>query len=205
MATPNNEFLYSTSCPLTAFHSFPKLPANLRARILASAVPAPRTRFLELYSYSAPTYTPKIRYIPRLPPLFAVSCETRSFSITHEDGTLIHLFSTEKEQKKFYINFEQDIVFLSSHFAPAGRNTETSRLRELSSLLKPAFLAHVRKLVVTYSSLDDYSSIGEVLLEFSGLRVLYAAMCDWWGDRSVKTTLRRGRPTAGYVMWKTEA
>ncbi|KAF2626999.1 hypothetical protein BU25DRAFT_421917 [Macroventuria anomochaeta] len=205
MAALNNEFLYSTGCPLTTFHPFPKLPANLRALISNLAAPAPRTRFVELYGYSAPTYTPKIRYIPRLPPLFHTSRETRNFSITHEGGTLVHFFATEKEDKKFYVNFSQDIIFLSSRFTPSGKSTETSRLRKLSSLLKPSFLSRVCKIVVTYSSLDDYAAVGKVLLDYVGLETLYVAMCDWWSERSVKMRLRRGRPIVGYVMWKIEA
>lgn len=202
MATSPDEFLYTTGRPLTTFHPFAILPANLRAHILLLTAPAPRTRYLELYAYTAPTYMPRIRYIPPLPPLFHVSRETRSFSIAYEGGSLAHFFAVEKEAKKFYVNFERDIVFLSSRFAPSGKSTETFRLRELSSLLVPVFLPRLRRVAVTYSGRDDYAAIGEVLLHYEGLETLYVAMGDWWSEGSVNTGLRQRRPVAGYVQWK---
>lgn len=207
MATNDEQLLYSTGCTPTSFHMFSKLPDSLRALILSYAAPTPRTRFIELYGFASPSFNPRIRYIPRLPALFAVSRETRDFSIAHEGGTLAHLFATPKPENTFYFNLERDIIFLSSRFTPSAESTETSRLRELSSLLKPAFLSQVRKVVVTYSSLDDFSesSIGEVLLDYYGLEALYVAMCDWWSDKAVETRLRQGRPLQGYVKFKIEA
>ena len=207
MATIDEQLLYSTGCTPTSFHMFSKLPNNLRAYVLSYAAPTPRTRFIELYGFASPSFNPRIRYIPRLPPLFAVSRETRDFSIAHEGGTLAHLFATPKPENTFYFNFARDIIFLSSRFTPSGNSTETPRLRELSSLLKPALLSQVRKVVVTYSSLDDFSesSIGEVLLDYYGLETLYVAMCDWWSDKAVRTRLRQGRPMEGYVKFNIEA
>lgn len=72
-------------------------------------------------------------------------------------------------------------------------------------MLKPAFLSQVRKVVVTYSSLEDYEAIGGVLLDYAGLETLYVAVCDWWSDKSVRTRLRQGRPMEGYVKFKIEA
>lgn len=160
-----------------------------------------------LHAHTSSSFTALHHPPSRLPPLFAVSRETRDFSITHEGGTLAHLFAVTKPENTFYINFERDIIFLSSRFTPSGKSTETSRLRELSSLLKSTFLAKVRKVVVTYSGLDDFSesSNGEVLLDYHELETLYVAMCDWWSDRAVRTKLRQGRPMEGYVKFKIEA
>lgn len=150
--------LYNTRLHLTKFCPFSELPANLHARILIHAALAPRTRFLQLYSYSAPTYTPKIHYIPRLPPHFHMPREMQSFSITHEGRSLIHLFATENNEKKLYFKFERYIVLFTSRFTFSGKSSEASRQRELSLLLKPAYFSKLRKTVVTYSSLDDYAA-----------------------------------------------
>jgi hypothetical protein len=205
MATNGEQLLYSTGHTLECFHLFSKLPDNLRTLIMSHAAPTPRTRFIEFYGFASPSFNPRIRYIPRLPPLFAVSRETRNFSIHHEGGLLAHLFATSKPENTFYVNFERDIIFLSSRFTPFTKSMETSRLRELSSLLKPAFLSQVRKIVLTYSSLDDFESIGGTLLDFVGLETLYVAMCDWWSDKAVRTRLRQGRPMEGYIKFKIEA
>ncbi|KZM21361.1 uncharacterized protein EKO05_0008884 [Ascochyta rabiei] len=199
-----SELLYSTRRTLDAFHLFPQLPANLRTRVLQLAASGPRTRFIEVYNYTAPTYTPRLRYIPQLPPLFRTSHETRIFSITHEGGELIYFLGTTPEKRKFYFNFARDIIFLSSRFTPSGHSTEAFRLRELSTLLPLQFLARMSRVVVTYSSLDGYKSIGGVLRCYVGLETLYVSMSDWWSDRSVKTRLRRGRPQVGYVACKVE-
>lgn len=166
-------------------------------------MPAPRTRFLELYAYSAPTFSPRIRYIPALPPLFSVSRETRSASITHEGGSLMHFFFIEKVSKKFYINFARDIVFLSSRFT-IQPGTETRRLRELSSLLKPVFLMQLKRVVVTYSGRDDYERIGGVVMDFVALETLYVAMWDRWSEGWVRERLEKGTPVKGFVEWKVE-
>lgn len=73
-------------------------------------------------------------------------------------------------------------------------------------MLKPAFLSQVRRIVVTYSSLDEFpeSSIGEVLLDYYDLETLYVAMYDWWSDKAVRTKLRQGRPMEGYVKFQIE-
>ncbi|KAJ4403025.1 hypothetical protein N0V91_006771 [Didymella pomorum] len=207
MSANDEQLLYSTSCILMTFHVFSKLPYNLRALILSYAAPTLRTRFVKLYGFASPSFNPHIRYVPRLPQLFAVSRETRDFSIAHEGGTLAHLFATPKRENTFYFNFERDIIFLSSRFTPPGNFTETSRLRELRSLLKPAFLCQVRKIVVTYSSLDDFSesSIGGVFLNYDGLETLFVATCDWWSNKAVRTRLRQELPMEGYVKVKIEA
>lgn len=202
--TVDDPTLSSTGGALTTFPLFPKLPVSLRARILSYAAPGPRTRFLELFGYEAPTYTPKIRYIPPLPTFFHVSRETRHFSICHEGGSLIHFFAREIEGRKFYFNFANDIVFLSSRFTPAGKSTETFRLRELSTLLAPPFLSRLRRVVVTYSGRDDYAAIGGVVRPYVCLETLYVAMSDWWSERGVRTRLRNGKPPAGYVAWSVE-
>lgn len=203
-ADDSTPILYDTGRALTTFHPFLKLPCNIRSHIIALVAPEPRTRFLELFGYEAPSYTPKIRYIPRLPPLFHVSRETRSFSITHEGGSLIHFFAKETKGRRFYFNFGRDTMFLSSRFTPSGKSTETFRLRELSTLLAPPFLSNLRRVVVTYSSLDDYKAIGCRLRPYVSLEKLYIAMSDWWSDRRVKTLLRNGKPQVGYVTWKIE-
>lgn len=177
--------VHKTRIPLLTFQHFPELPANLRAQILSHAMPEPRTRFIELYAYSTPTYAPRVRYVPHLPPLFSVSRETRTASITHEGGSLMHFFFTAASSKRFYINFALDIVFLSSRFAPNG-STETARLRDLSSLLKPVFLMQLRKIAVTYSGRDDYERVGCVLMDFPKLETLYVAMWDLWSEGRVK-------------------
>ncbi|KAF3050864.1 hypothetical protein E8E11_009988 [Didymella keratinophila] len=207
MATNDEQLLYSTGCTPTSCHMFSQLPDNLQALILSYAAPTPGARFVELYGFASPSFNPRVRYIPRLPPLFAVSRETRDFSIAHEGGTLAHLFATPKPENTIYFNFERDIIFLSSRFTPSGNSTEIFRLRELSSLLKPAFLCQLWKVVVTYSGLDDFSesSIGEVLLDYYGLETLYVAMCDWWSDKAVRTRPRQGRPMEGDVKFKIEA
>lgn len=134
-----------------------KLPENLRALVLSYTVPTPRTRLIELYGSAPPTSNPRIRYISWLPPLLAISQETRIFSITYEGGAPAHLFAVPKLENVFRIKFKCDVVFLSSRFTPSGKYAETSRLWEVSSLLKPAFLAQVHKVVVAYSSLEDFS------------------------------------------------
>ncbi|KAF1923723.1 uncharacterized protein M421DRAFT_304429 [Didymella exigua CBS 183.55] len=205
MTTDDHEFSYSTGRALTSFHLFSKLPGNLRALVLSHAVPTPRTRFIELYGFTSPSYNPRVRCVPRLPPLFVVSRETRNFSIVHENGTLVHLFAISKAQNMFYINFERDIIFLSSRFTPSGNSTETSRLRELSSLQNPIFLSQGRKIIVTQSSLDDFESVGGTLLDFVGSEKLYVAMYHCWSDKAVRTRLRQGRPVDGYVKFKIAA
>ncbi|KAF9700997.1 hypothetical protein EKO04_000429 [Ascochyta lentis] len=196
--------LYTTGRTLNAFHAFLQLPTNLRARILQLAAPEPRTRFVEIYNYEAPTYTPRLRYVPQLPPLFHASRETRTFSIVHEGGELIHFLTPATEKRRFYFNFARDIVFLSSRFTPSGCSTETFRLRELYTLLPPSFMKKLHRVVVTYSSLDDFKAIGRVLCSYVALETLYVGMSDWWSDRSVKTRLRRGRPQVEYVAGKVE-
>jgi len=195
--------VHSTRVPLLTFQHFPELPANLRAQILSHAMPEPRTRYIELYAYSAPTYTPHVRYVPHLPPLFSVSRETRTASITHEGGSLMHFFFTTASSKKFYINFALDIVFLSSRFTPHG-STETARLRELSSLLEPVFLMQLRRIVVTYSGRDNYEEMGCVLIDFCRLDTLYVAMWDQWSEGRIRERVRRGKPVRGFVEWKVE-
>ncbi|KAJ4350961.1 hypothetical protein N0V95_004245 [Ascochyta clinopodiicola] len=133
MSTIPGELLYSTDRTPNAFHLFLQLPANLRTRVLQLAAPKPRTRFIEVYNYEAPTYVPRLRYIPQLPPLFRTSHETRRFSITHEGGELIHFLGTATRNEKFYFNFTRDIIFLSSRFTSSRPSTETFRLRELST------------------------------------------------------------------------
>ncbi|KAJ4989003.1 hypothetical protein SVAN01_05441 [Stagonosporopsis vannaccii] len=197
------DVLSSAGVPLLTFHHFPQLPGNLRAQILSHAMPAPRTRFIELYACSAPTYTPRIRYVPPLPPLFSATRETRTASITHEGGSLMHLFFSANPSKNFYINFTLDIVFLSSRFAPRG-STETARLRELSSLLMPVFLMQLKRIVVTYSGHDDFKRIGCVLMDFARLETLYVAMWDRWGEERVRERVGKGRPVKGFVSWRVE-
>ncbi|KAF3003089.1 hypothetical protein E8E13_007926 [Curvularia kusanoi] len=111
-----------------SFSFFPLLPPAVRALILHHACPPPRTRFLELYAFSAPTYTPRVRYIPPLPALFHVSRETRAFSIAHAGtGTLAHFFTAPQPAgKMFYIDFARDVIFLSSRWVLGGPSWQPS-------------------------------------------------------------------------------
>jgi hypothetical protein len=111
----------------------------------------------------------------------------------------VYFFAKENEESKFYFNFDKDLIFLSSRFRISEPSTETFRLRELSTLMSPLFLSRLRRVVVTYSGLDDYTSIGHVLRWYLGLQTLYIGMVDWWSESSVKTKLRRGKPQVGFV------
>ncbi|CAO2648253.1 Nn.00g075200.m01.CDS01 [Neocucurbitaria sp. VM-36] len=201
------KLLNNTGTTLNTFHPFPRLDAALRKRIWTLALPSPRTRFLELHSYNSIDYTPKIRYIPPLPPLFHASHESRALIIASEGGSIIQFTRSTSTSKDLvtlscYFNFSHDILFLSSRFTAACNTTETSRLHTLSAILPSARL--IQRLLITYSGFDDYSHIGPVMRPYAALEVLYIGMVDGWSNRAVRRMVRRGVPKRGVVAGKIE-
>lgn len=181
-------------------------------QIWSLAVPKPRTRFVELHGYDSFGSMPRTRYIPSLPALFSVSREARKASIANEGGELIHFTGNPSlipnkatvVNVNFYLNFNTDIMFLSSRFTATDDSTESYRLRELSFILPLRFLSRIRRLVVTYSGLDTYDLIGPLLRLYAGLEVLYIGMMDWWSNETVKQQLQRGYPVVGAVADKIQ-
>lgn len=199
--------------PPPSFTLFHKLPKHIRLLIWTFALPAPRTRFVEMYAYSSDTFMPqKIRYIPPLPTLFSTTRESRKASVAHEGGELTHFlpppFSLQRSKTApqtgglFYFNFSLDILFLSSRFrdpANENRTLETYRLQEFASALPAHYVARLRRVLVTYSALDSYEKIGPVLRAYAGLETLYVGMLDLWSSKAVARVLRRGKPAVGCV------
>jgi len=197
--------------------TFTGLPPAVRALIWSYAAPAPRTRFLELHTYNTIDHIPRLRYIPPLPPLFSTNQEARNFSIAHEGGELVHftsdnftaLFSFngrkiggEENEKKFYFNFDRDIIWLSARFTAACNTTETVRLTTLSSILPSASLSRIQRLVISYSGLDSYALIGPYLRPFARLETLYLCMNDTRTKENVKRLLKKGVPADGVTAEK---
>jgi hypothetical protein len=213
-------FLYSTGVNLTTFHPFPRLPQDLRARIFTLASPPARTHFLEVYAYSATFCDPRIRYIPRLPALFHATSESRKAIVDAQGGDLINLTTPQKDERwiwdrktrrrvkipsklgYFYFNFNHDILFLGSRFLRNRPSNETYRLRQLENAISFCYLSRLKRIVVTYSGLDDYSEISGTLRWLDDLEVLYVAMQDKRSSMDVVRGLRKGYPRAGMVSAK---
>ena len=211
-----NPITTTTQTPATT-PTFTGLPPALRALIWSYAAPAPRTRFLELHTYNTIDHIPRIRYIPPLPPLFSTNQEARNFSIALEGGELVNftsenftaLFSFhgrkiggEENEKKFYFNFDRDIIWLSARFTAACNTTETVRLTTLSSILPQASLSRIQRLVISYSGLDSYALIGPYLRPFEHLETLYLCMNDVRIKENVKKLLKKGVPADGVTAEK---
>jgi len=201
----------------TTTPTFTGLPSTIRALIWSYAAPAPRTRFLELHTYNTIDHIPRLRYIPPLPPLFSTNQEARNFIIAHEGGELVSftsenftaLFSFhgrkiggEENEKKFYFNFDRDIIWLSARFTAACNTTETVRLQTLSSILPSASLSRIQRLVISYSGLDSYALIGPYLRPFARLGTLYLCMNDARIKDNVKRLLKKGCPADGVTADK---
>jgi hypothetical protein len=207
---------------LTQFHPFTRLPPKVCELIWSFAAPAPRTRFVELHTYSDLEHVPRLRYIPHLPPLFSTSRESRSFSIAHEGGEIITfttagftaLFSSHgrkigdsadaKADVGFYFNFARDILWLGNRFTAACNTTETSRLSTLSSILPPRYLSRLKKLLITYSGMESYALIGPTMRPYAGLETLYVCMTDKGSKQSVRKMLRHGVPDVGVTASRIE-
>jgi len=196
---------------------FTGLPPAVRALIWSYAAPAPRTRFLELHTYNTIDHIPRLRYIPPLPPLFSTNQEARNFSIAHEGGELVSftsesftaLFSFhgrriggEENEKKFYFNFDRDIIWLSARFTAACNTTETVRLTTLSSILPSASLPRIQRLVISYSGLDSYALVGPYPRPFARLETLYLCMNDARIKENVNRLLKKGVPADGVTAEK---
>jgi hypothetical protein len=211
----------TTGETLTEFHPFTRLPPKIRELVWSLDAPAPRTRFVELHTYSTIDHILRLRYIPPLPPLFSTSRESRAFSITHEGGEIIKfnvddfnaLFSfhgrkigdgAKQEEASFYFNFTQDILWLGNRFTAACNTTETSRLSTLSSILPLPYLSRIKKLLITYSGLDSYAMIGPTMRPYASLETLYLAMWDKGSKMSVRRMLRLGVPDVGVAARKIE-
>ncbi|KAI4699319.1 hypothetical protein J4E81_005213 [Alternaria sp. BMP 2799] len=197
--------------------TFTGLPPTIRALIWSYAAPAPRTRFLELHTYNTIDHIPRLRYIPPLPPLFSTNQEARNFSIAHEGGELVSftsenftaLFSFhgrkiggEENEKKFYFNFDRDIIWLSARFTAACNTTETVRLTTFSSILPPTSLSRIQRLVISYSGLDSYALIGPYLRPFARLETLYLCINDARIKDNVQRLLKKGVPADGVTADK---
>ncbi|KAF1939212.1 hypothetical protein EJ02DRAFT_457164 [Clathrospora elynae] len=205
---PSPNTTHTIDQPLTTFHLFTHLPPKICKRIWTLAAPEPRTRFLELHSYNMIDHTPRLRYMPALPPLFAVSREARNISIAHEGGEIIHFTSItgglSLGTAAFYIAFPSTVVWLSSRFTAACNTTETFRLHKLSSILPVRFVARVKVILITYSGLDAYAHIGPVLRPYASLETLYVGMVDNGSSGVVMTLLGRGVPETGEVARRIE-
>ncbi|KAF2119162.1 hypothetical protein BDV96DRAFT_643309 [Lophiotrema nucula] len=197
--------LYSTGVDLTSFHRFSELDKNLRLKIWALAAHPPRTHFIEIYHYTAAVYniSARLRYVPPLPSVFSATSESRQAVISAQGGEVISLV-TRPHRTEFYLNFQHDILFLSSRFASGLHASETYRLREMESLVPYPHLARLRRIVVTYSGVDDYSRIAFSMRWLKQLETLYVAMMDWWSKRTVTRLLRKGVPGQGTVAMKIE-
>ncbi|KAJ4369620.1 hypothetical protein N0V83_005382 [Neocucurbitaria cava] len=213
--TDKEQLLYTTGVPLTTFHPFPRLTATLRARIWTLALPLPRTRFLEIHGYNTIDFTPKIRYIPALPPLFHTSHESRALSIASEGGSggSTLRFTRSSATKKVgaavttmscYFNFSRCVIYLSTRFTPACNTTETFRLHTLATMLPKSAARKIQRLLVTYSGFDDYSRIGPVMRPYANLEVMYIGMVDRWSNRVVRRMVVKGSPEKGVVAGKIE-
>lgn len=206
----------TTGQTLTRFRYFANLPFKIRSRIWSFAVPAPRTRFLELHTYNTINHIPRLRYIPPLPPLFSTNQEARNSSIANEGGEIVTFTSStftalfsfhgrkiseaqdgEDKEKGFYVNFNRDVIWLSARFTAACNTTETLRLTTLSSLLPPASLSRIRRLLISYSGLDSYAHLGPALRPYTRLETLYLCMNDVRIQEHVKALLRKGIPAEG--------
>jgi hypothetical protein len=212
----------TTGEPLTSFHPFARLPPRLRELIWSLAALAPRTRFLELHTYSNLDHMPRLRYTPPLPPLFSTSRESRNLSITHEGGEIISFSSADltalfsfhgrkisdnadaKTDVGFYFNFNRDILWLGNRFTAGCNTTETSRLSTLSSILPISHLSRIKKLVITYSGLDSYATIGQTMRPYAGLETLYLAMWDKGSKEKVRKMLAYGVPDVGVTARRIE-
>ncbi|CAG5153742.1 uncharacterized protein ALTATR162_LOCUS3311 [Alternaria atra] len=217
----NPEPTNTTGQSPNTFPHFVKLPSKLRSLIWYFAAPAPRTRFLELHTYNTIDHTPRTRYIPPLPPLFSTNQESRNLSIAHEGGEIITFTSSaftalfsfhgrkigeaedgKEGEKSFYFNFSRDILWLSARFTAACNTTETFRLTTLSSILPPATLSRIERLLVSYSGLDSYALIGPVLRPYAHLETLYLCMNDERVIEKVKKLLDKGVPDEGVTAEK---
>jgi hypothetical protein len=205
----------TTGEPLTSFHHFARLPPKIRELIWSLAAPESRTRFLELHTHSNLDHLPRLRYTPPLPPLFSTSRESRNLSIAHEGGEIITFSSADltalfsfhgrkisdnpdaKTEVGFYFNFNRDIIWLGNRFTAACNTTETSRLSTLSSILPLPYLSRMKKLLITYSGLDSYRSIGPTMRPYAGLETLYVSMWDKGSKEKVRKMLGYGVPDVG--------
>jgi hypothetical protein len=222
--TSPNPLQITAQTPTTSSPTFADLPAAVRSLIWFYAAPTPRTRFLELHTYNTIDHVPRLRYTPLLPPLFSTNQEARNFSIAHEGGELVHftseaftaLFSfhgrkiggaenREETEKKFYFNFDRDIIWLSARFTAACNTTETLRLTTLSSILPPPSLARIQRLIISYSGLDSYALIGPVLRPFAYLDTLYLCMNDRRIKENVRRLLKKGAPADGVTAEKLKS
>ncbi|KAF2736799.1 hypothetical protein EJ04DRAFT_562073 [Polyplosphaeria fusca] len=185
---------------LTTFPLFPLLPHLIRLRIWILASPSPRTHFLELYAHSKTAYTHRVRvrYIPPLDPLFSACTDSRNAIGILQGGRIISL-NTRPRRTHMYFNHDHDILFLSSRFKDGMVTSETQRLRGLEGVMGCADLRHVRRVVVTYSGVDDYASVALAMRWLKGLETLYVGMVDWWSERGVRRRVRRGSPRMGEV------
>ncbi len=208
----------------TASPTFTGLPLAIRSLIYSLAAPAPRTRILELHTYNTIDHTPRLRYIPPLPPLFSTTRESRTFSIAHEGGEIVPLtpetftalFSfhgrkigeaehVKEQDRGFYFNFTRDIVWLGARFTGACNTTETQRLTTLSCILPPVSLSRIQRLIVSYSGLDSYALIGPVFRPFAHLETLYLCVNDGRMKEDVKMLLAKGVPAAGAIAAKVKS
>lgn len=179
----------------------------MRTRIWAWACPAPRTRYVEIYDFDCATFSVKIRYIPRLPPLFHTSSESRRVGIAQEGGSIIDMYGNSifylcRHTIAFYFNFDRYILFLSSRFERGGRTTESVRLESVARLIPTEPLRQIKRLLVTYSGLDSYEQIGPTLRPYASLEVLYVGMKDQWSSRAVVRMLEKGKPSPNVVAEK---
>jgi hypothetical protein len=111
---------------------------------------------------------------------------------------LVHLhIGGDPRTKKFFFDFERDIIFLSSRFTPKKNATETFKLREFTALMPLSTLSRIRRVAATYSSLDSYERIGRQFRYLAKLEVFYLAMTDRWSPESVKRRLMKGVPKPG--------
>jgi hypothetical protein len=219
---PKADPLDITGETLETFHPFTRLLPQVRELIWSLAAPTPRTRFIELHTYSIIDQIPRLRYIPPLPPLFSTCRESRNFSITHEGGEIICFSSADftalfsfygrkigdspdtKKKVGCYFNFSRDILWLGNRFTAACNTTEISRLSTLSSILPLPYLSRIKKLLITYSGLDSYALIGPTMRPYASLETLYVAMYDKGSKKGVKKMLKHGVPDVGVTARRIE-
>jgi hypothetical protein len=137
---------------------------------------------------------PRVRYWPPLPSLFYTTSESRAAIIAAQGGSFINTFATNPHipdsNVKLYLNFDMDILFLSSRFVMGKTTTETVRFRLLREMVDSTDLQRIRRVVVTFSGKDRYAELADEMGWFWRLEVLYLLMRDPWSGTAHHKSLR---------------
>jgi hypothetical protein len=75
----------------------------------------------------------------------------------------------------------------------------------MNSLVPFFYIQRFRRVVITYSGMDDYSRVANQMRWLQGMETMYIVMMDWWSKRTVKRLLRKGIPRIGSVSNRIDA